>query len=448
MRLDDVRPSSGRSTSARARLAKARFAPTTLASATLTIVALAAAGCEGGAPLGDAGPAGSGDGGVDAGPVVDCTARPADAPPTRGEMSGVYDAARGRILVYGGNVAAPVDCMPRYELVDELWAFHLDCASWERLSPSGGPGIRARHATALDTRRDRMLFFGGRTREGLGSYTNYDDVWAFDLATDTWTQLETSGTGPSPRSSAVAVYDEARDRLIVMGGNVSTSGLTLTGADDTHALDLATGEWTAIEGAGPSARLFHGGVILGEELIVFGGTPTFDGPFYADTWALDLRTDTWRLVNDGASVNAPTARFGAELYADAERGRVLMAMGHDFGPPTGPGNMNDVWALDVAAGTWAQLQPGDALTNPEAGFCSFPADFTTPQEGAPERRYSFVHAQSDAQAFVFGGKTDCGNINDVWTLDLASGAWSQLRPATGGEACNRSGRTGCTTLCF
>lgn len=404
-----------------------------------------ALGCDGGSTSPDGG---SADAGPDAGPPVDCTGRPADAPATRGEMNGVYDEARGRIVVYGGNTAAPVDCMPMFELVSEMWAFHLDCSSWERLEPAGGPGIRARHATTVDTRRNRMIAFGGRTREGFGAYTNYADVWAFDLATDTWSEITTSGEGPSPRSSAVIAYDEPRDRLIVMGGNTSTSGLTLTGADDTYALDLATGAWSRIEGTGPAPRLFHGGVVMGEELFVYGGTPTFDGPFHGDTWALDLRTDTWRLVNDASSNPAPLPRFGAELYADPARNRIIMAMGHDFGPPAGPGNMNDVWALEVTTGTWTMLQPGDVLTNPDASFCLFPADFTTPQEGAPERRYSFVHVQSSTHAYVFGGKTDCGNINDVWSIELASGDWAQLRPPTGGEACNRSGRTGCTTLCY
>lgn len=385
---------------------------------------------------------------ADAGPAVDCSGRPAEAPEMRGEVNGVYDEANGRILVYGGDTAAPIDCMPRYNLVDELWAFHLDCNSWERITTTGGPGVRARHATTLDTQRNRMLFFGGRTREGFGSYTNYNDVWALDLATDTWEQITTMGDGPSVRSSAVIAYDAAGDRMIVMGGNTSTSGLTLTGIGDTWSLDLATGAWTEITAAGgPAPRLYHGGVVVGTELLVYGGTPNFDGPFYADTLALDLATDTWRTVNDGVTGAVPASRFGAEVFADGD-GRMVMAMGHDFGPPSGLGNMNDVWALDVAAGTWTQLQVGDALTNNAAGFCDFPADFSTPQDGSPERRYSFVHVQDATRAWVFGGKTDCGNINDVWELTLGTGDWERRRTSTGGEACNRTGRTGCATLCF
>ncbi len=83
-------------------------------------------------------------------------------------------------------------------------------------------------------------------------------------------------------------------------------------------------------------------------------------------------------------------------------------------------------------------------------MCDFPPDFTIPEAGiyTPERRHSFVAAQSDTTGYVLFGKTDCGNINDVWALDLASGTWESRRPPTSGEACNRTGATSCAMLCF
>ncbi len=383
-------------------------------------------------------------GGSDTGPVIDCTNRPADAPSTRGETNGVYDARRDRIVVYGGNVLAPVDCMPMTQYTNELWALQLDCGSWERIEASGGPGVRARHATTVDTMRNRMIVFGGREVAGFGSYTNFADVWAFDLTNDTWQPIETTGTGPSPRSSSIVLYDAPRDRLIVYGGNTSADGFSLVGVDDLYALDLATNTWTPIDAPGPAGRLYHGGVVVGDAMIVYGGTPNYDGPFYGDAWAFSLTGNTWRMIHAGGGV-APAARFGGEIYADPERNRILLFAGHDG---TAMGNRNDVWALDLSAGTWSVVRDGDTLNGVSNGVCDFPSDFTIPEENSPERRYSFVHVQSSTTAYAFGGKTDCGNVNDVWALDLAAGTWRSVRPATGGEACNRTGRTGCTTLCF
>ena len=382
-----------------------------------------------------------GDVPVDAGP--DCRDRPADAPEPRGEVEGVFDAERGRLVFFGGDRAPPEMCIPRYDYVDEVWAFQLDCNSWELVSENNGPAPRGRVAVAHDTMRERMLVFGGRSETPTGAFENYNDVWAFDLASDTWSQVTTAGTPPSARSSAVAGYDAARDRLLVFGGNTSTNGLAFVPAGDTFSLDLVSGVWTEIGSVGPSPRLHHAGVMHEQAgFVVFGGTPGFGGGYFNDTWALDPTTDTWRQLAFGGPT-APLVRFGAEVFADA--GRLIMVMGHDL---TDLGNRNDVWSLDVASGTWSELRPGDTLNGRANGPCSFPADFTLPEPGAPERREIFAQAQSDTRGFVFGGKTDCGNINDVWSLEFASAEWELLRTPTAGEACNRSAAVNCSQLCF
>ena len=59
-----------------------------------------------------------------------------------------------------------------------------------------------------------MLVFGGNT----GALQN--DVWALSLAgTPEWTQLIPSGTLPIARAWHTAIYDSARDRMLVFGGS-------------------------------------------------------------------------------------------------------------------------------------------------------------------------------------------------------------------------------------
>ena len=143
----------------------------------------------------------------------------------------------------------------------------------------------------------------------------------YDLATDTWNESTTTGTPPSARSAAVAVYDAARDRLSVFGGNTSTDGAIYAAVNDVLALDLATGEWTSINaGTAPDPRLAHGGIVLNGELVIFGGHYNFGGPYFNDSWALDLATDQWRPIHPGGA-GAPDARFGGELFADPTRHR-------------------------------------------------------------------------------------------------------------------------------
>ncbi|MCB9596554.1 MAG: hypothetical protein H6719_27770 [Sandaracinaceae bacterium] len=407
-------------------------------TAALAFASLALTACDGTPPADvDAGgmDTDAGDMGTDAA-TVDCSGRPSNAPVTRSETGMVYDAARDRLVIYGGNTAASERCaVPPSEVVDELWAFHFDCGNWEQLNATGGPGLLVRHATVLDTMRNRMLLFGGRSSSS--AYSNA--VWAFDLATDTWSEVATTGTAPAPVAEAIATYDAPRDRLVVFGGDPGG----FVGSDGMYSLDLATNTWSEITAAGaPSARLYHSSTQVGDELFVFGGATGFNPPYFNDVHGFDLATDTWRTV---ATTNDPQPRFGAELVADPANGRLLMAFGHDDAEL---GNRNDVYALDIATGAWSQLHTGDTFNNPPTGMCEFPADFTIVEDGTPERRYSIGLAQTGSVAYVFGGKADCGYLNDVWSLDIGSGAWTRVRASTGGEGCLRTGRTDCTTLCF
>jgi N-acetylneuraminic acid mutarotase len=379
---------------------------------------------------------------ADAGPTVDCSTRSADAPAVRSELGGILDEARQRLVFFGGNTAVATACnVPPAALTGETWVFHLDCNSWELLQPINAPFARARFGTAHDTQRNRLLIFGGREKPS-SSYVNLNEVWAFDLSTDTWSQLDASGDAPPERSSPVSVYDPERDRLVIFGGNSSTSGLSFTSMNDLYSLDLGSLAWSRVDAAnGPAARLYHSAVVLGGEMVVFGGTPTYGGPYYNDTYAFNLTNDTWRSVSESGA----DRRFGGEIFADSVRNRILLFGGHDDGAL---GMRNDVWALSLLDNTWANLNEGDTLNGSASGQCDFPADFTLPEAGAPERRYAFARVQSAEAGFIFAGKTDCGAVNDVFKLTLENAQWTKLRPTSGGEACNRTGSTSCQSLCF
>jgi len=390
---------------------------------------------------------GTGDGDVDTG--VDsgnplCDGRPTTSPDPRGEVKGIHDVMKNRLLVFGGNILAPVMCSPRYEQVSELWSFELDCNNWQQITAAGAPSGRSRISVAYDTMRNRMLVFGGMEGDPFVAATRYDEVWAFDLTADTWAQVTTTGAGPMAKGYAAAWYDETNDRMIVSGGDPSG----FNGVDETHALDLATNTWTEITGgATPGARLYHGVAIRGAEAIIFGGARGFGADTYLnDIMAFDMTTDTWRVVRAGGP-DAPLTRFGTEIFYDEAGDRLIAFGGHDS---TDLGNANDVWAYDFAGDSWSMARPGDTLNGVAIGPCDFPADFTLPEDGmpTPDRRHSYMNAQNGTTGFIAMGKTDCGIINDVWAFDLAASTWETLRPPTGGEACNRSGATTCMTLCF
>lgn len=379
----------------------------------------------------------------DPGPAaVDCTTLSAAVPGGRGELTGAWDPLAGRLVLFGGNQGVPPDCASTgTDIVAETWAFYPACDAFARIEGKG-PRARARHATTFDPARRRMLVFGGRFRNGTsGSYTMFDDLWALDLATDTWTQLSKGG-GPSARvDTAMAVVG---DTLWLFGGNDSADAAVYNPTDDTWRFDLAgDGGWKLADTTGtPEPRLWHAAATDGASMYVFGGGQGFLGPFLNDLWKLDTGSRTWTRVH--GSSGAPDVRFWPGLVWDDERDRLLMFGGHDN---TDLGNRNDLWAYVPAKDQWRELRTGDVYANPALGQCDFPPDFTVTDTEAPERRSAAATVLADGELLVFGGKTDCGLINDVWGWDLADGGWTTHVFATQGESCPRAAET-CTSLCF
>ncbi len=367
-------------------------------------------------------------------------------PQARGDAVGAVDPATGLLYVFGGDVGPTVMCIPSPMFRNDTWSYDAECDAWRSIETATAPTARARAAFATDTRRRRLVLFGGRFRAGAsGNYTLYNDVWAFDFAAQSWAQIEVTAPGPTPRANAAAAYDPMADELLVHGGNTSASGTAFQPQSDLWALNLETRAWrrVATMGTGPSARLFHGATVSGGALWVLGGggANAFQGPFFKDVFRLDISTSTWSRVLDANDDIA--GRINPALVPDGDG--VLLLAGHDDGSL---GNRNDAIGVSAAGAVTVHVA-GDQLNQPPAGFCDFPADFVAAQADTPERRSAGIvaHDPTRNRVVVYGGKTDCGLAGDVWIFDLATHQWRVSRSTNDGMSCARQNRTGCSTLC-
>lgn len=368
-----------------------------------------------------------------------------ELPSGRGELSAEFDADRSRMILFAGNQGVPMDCgTTATDFVGETWVFHSQGCDlpFEKLVTADAPHARGRFGTALDASRQRMLLFGGRFRDGdAGAYKLYDDLWAFDFETDTWAKIA-APNGPTARVNFV--MEVMGDALYVFGGNDATDGATPTYLHDTWRLDLVTKTWTDLTKAkGPEGRVWAASATDGDAMYVFGGGGGLAGPFFADVWKLAASDGKWTRLHGAA--NAPRERFWANLEWDAANAGLLMFGGHDN---TDLGNSNDLWSYSPSKDAWTQLREGDTPNLPANGQCDFPPNFTHVDMASPERRNAAATAMDPEQGLLlFGGKTDCGLINDVWAFSVSDGAWSNLSSATVGESCLRNAAS-CTALCF
>jgi hypothetical protein len=136
----------------------------------------------------------------------ECQANFCCEPPARHDHRMIYDSAKQRIVMFGGTDDASD--------LDDLWAY--DAGGWHEID-SDGPSARSGHTFAFDPRMGVALLFGG-TR---GGNAVADTAWSFDIRGDTWSPLDTSAPAPVGREFAAMTFDGEKSEFVMFGGGDS-----------------------------------------------------------------------------------------------------------------------------------------------------------------------------------------------------------------------------------
>jgi len=307
------------------------------------------------------------------------------APSPRIDAPVAYDSVGRQIFVFGGLDASGDR--------NDLWAYSVDHQQWTQINPSGTPpNPRHGHTATLDPVRRRIIVIAG---QGAGFF---GDVWAYDIRASAWTQLGGNSGGPSPRYGHSSIYDAKRDRIVISHGFTSEQGRY----DDTWAFDLVSNSWREISPANPRPlrRCLHHAVYVAQsdQMLLYGGCSSGYGPCpQGDLWSFDLAKNQWTQIV--TSVNpAPRQRYG--MVFDDNRKRLVL-----FGGLGGPA-FSDTWEYDPASSAWSQIAPaGDAPTARYRLEATFASDLGT--------------------GFFFGGQTT-NYTNDLLLLNSASPASPQI----------------------
>ena len=186
-----------------------------------------------------------------------------------------------------------------------------------------------------------------------------------------------------------------------------------------------------------------------DRLVFFGGADESaffdDAQYFNDLVFYSPESDSWGRAE---SELAPDGRFWSQMVYRPLDDSYLIFGGHD---DQLLGNRNDTWSFNPTSGVWTALTGEDTYNRPANGFCDFPADFTIVDRSLPERRnaHTFSWSPMCDRGLMFGGKTDCGAINDVWSYTSDAG-WVSGELATEGEVCHRwrSNPDNCANMCF
>jgi hypothetical protein len=151
---------------------------------------------------------------------------PTSSPSARLGSAIAFDSARGRTVLFGGEDSAG-------QRTADTWQW--DGINWTQMPTSTAPYARFVASMAFDSQRGKTVMFAGDHIQpyGLGD-TN--DTWEWDGAQ--WTRDWTSAA-PAIRAGQTMSFDSRRDRMVMFGGNnAAMSPATLYG--DTWELGTGT----------------------------------------------------------------------------------------------------------------------------------------------------------------------------------------------------------------
>ncbi|KAI8877825.1 galactose oxidase [Backusella circina FSU 941] len=292
-------------------------------------------------------------------------------PQVRAHASAVFEE---RMFVFGGSTKSQ-------QCLDTLYTLDLDTFTWSkpRVYGHAPPASRA-HCLTVDEKRARLVLFGG----GNG-HSYHNQLYMLDIHTMTWNIVETQGKSPAERRAHCSVI--WHDGLYVFGGGDGKKALS-----DVHRLDLDTLEWTLITPKGgkkPSSRGYHTGTLVGDKLVIYGGS---DGKeCFGGCHVLDLETTCWHQVHLDEQLprlSHTALNIGSFLF---------IIGGHD-----GSKYCNDLVMLNLVNMTWETRKVHGQ---------------------APAPRGYHTTVLYDSRLFLFGGYDGQSFSNDVYVLELSSYAY-------------------------
>ncbi|HYV49814.1 MAG TPA: kelch repeat-containing protein [Myxococcaceae bacterium] len=221
--------------------------------------------------------------------------------------------------------------------------------SWTQVATTGGPPPdRFGPYSMVHDPANRLVYLhGGSTTGGF----TFQDVWSFDVAGATWTQLSPAGTAPTVTGYGLT-FDVAGNRMIRFGGT------------DTRVYALAMGPtpaWSALSGPQdprpPStSRLFYDPVL--RRLLTYDSSSQV-------VWTRPLGAGaTWR--QEAPTGTAPSARRAAAMAFDEFSGIVYVHGGIDSAQVV---RVGDTFALDTrGAFAWRSLPAGNPRSDHVAAW--------------------------------------------------------------------------------
>lgn len=201
-------------------------------------------------------------------------------PPDRVFHAVCVVASQQKMYLYGG-----VGANHTYD--EYLYSINAQSRTWSRPRVAGK--IIPRHGHAMAALGDVIYITGGTNtdKEYFGDFLALD-VGAESLA---WSKIEVGGVKPCTRAYHT-MTEYGTEKLVMFGGECGYDTL-----DDLWVFDKAAVSWTQLHADGeiPTARYHHAACIVNATLWIAGGMD-MSGTHLDDVWCFNFTSETWTIM--------------------------------------------------------------------------------------------------------------------------------------------------------
>jgi len=166
----------------------------------------------------------------------------------------------GMLALFGGRIKIG----RQYTYFHDLWFYNFQNNSWT-LAGAVAP-LQARDHHGADVIQNKLFVFGGRVNDRNSSDTVLNDLWSFSLQ-EGWKQQESEGKLlPAARFAmgvSARVGSENSRELIVFGGESLPGSTTMTTHNDVWSYNIATNSWTEVAPSHCECEALHADNVSG-----------------------------------------------------------------------------------------------------------------------------------------------------------------------------------------
>jgi Rab9 effector protein with kelch motifs len=293
--------------------------------------------------------------------------------------------------------------------LNDMYTFDLDLHRWEAVSSKGDvtPSARASFGMCAGPTPNTLIIAGGT---GVEMDSLRSDVMEFDTRVRTWSKV-TGGGDDAPSRFYGQTICKYGDILLLFGGS---TGLHYT--NDLYEYNVGTNWWRklATTGKRPSPRYKHQGLVVGSKMYVIGGGCFKPEAASIDLYCLDLETLVWE--EPSMSGDIPKARVAHSCSFDEETSTIYL-----WGGFTGElSRLQDFFSFNTQTAEWSEIKlpPAEPPVAP-AGAANHPAN----SSGAPCAPYARAFHSAvfhKGALYVFSGANGDVRYNDVWRYAVRS----------------------------